>query len=109
MPTIGADGVEDDSTGAAHAALRVREQIERLRPLAAIELIVAAQAVDLALGPRHDSLGAGTAAAHAAVREQVAVLEADRPMGPDVERLTGELLVDGQLLARVRDAVAVGR
>jgi histidine ammonia-lyase len=105
MPTIGADGVEDDSTGAAHAALRVREQIECLRPLAAIELIVAAQAVDLALGARHDSLGAGTAAAHAAVREQVALLEADRPMGPDVERLTGELLVDGQLLARVRDAV----
>lgn len=105
MPTIGADGVEDDSTGAAHAALRVREQIERLRPLAAIELIVAAQAVDLALGARRDSLGAGTAAAHAAVRERVAMLEADRPMGPDVERLTGELLVDGQLLARVRDAV----
>ena len=50
MPTIGADSVEDDSTGATHAALRVREQIERMRLLAAIELIVAAQAVDLALG-----------------------------------------------------------
>jgi histidine ammonia-lyase len=107
MPMIGADGVEDDSTNAAHAALRVREQIERMWPLAAIELIVAAQAVDLALGGRHDSLGAGTGAAHAAVREFVAVLEEDRPVGPDVERLTSELLVDGQLLARVRDAVEV--
>ena len=91
MPTIGADSVEDDSTGAAHAALRVREQIERMRLLAAIELIVAAQAVDLALGGHApQSLGAGTAAAHAAVREWVAMVEEDRPVGPDVERLTAD-------------------
>jgi histidine ammonia-lyase len=107
MPTIGADAVEDDSTGAAHAALRVREQIERMRPLAAIELIVAAQAVDLAVGGRPASLGAGTAVAFAAVREWVDVLEEDRPVGPDVERLTAELLVDGRLLERVRAAVGV--
>ncbi|HEX3975318.1 MAG TPA: aromatic amino acid lyase [Solirubrobacteraceae bacterium] len=112
MPTIGADSVEDDSTGATHAALRVREQIERLRLLAAIELIVAAQAVDLAVGGRggrggraSESLGAGTGVAHAAVRECVAVLEEDRPVGPDVERLTAELLVGGQLLERVGGAV----
>jgi histidine ammonia-lyase len=104
MPTIGADSVEDDSTGATHAALRVREQIERMRLLAAIELIVAAQAVDLALGGRVESLGAGTGAAHAAVREWVAPLEEDRPMGRDVERLTAKLLLDGQLLSRVRAA-----
>ena len=107
MPTIGADSVEDDSTGATHAALRVREQIERLRLLAAIELVVAAQAVDLALGAEAASLGAGALAAHAAVREQVAVLTEDRPMGPDVERLAAELLVHGQLLDRVRAVVGV--
>jgi histidine ammonia-lyase len=110
MPTIGADSVEDDSTGATHAALRVREQIERMRLLVAIELIVAAQAVDLALDGRGgrgtESLGAGTGAAYAAVREWVAVLEEDRPVGPDVERLTAELLVDGQLLERVGAAAS---
>ncbi|HTU98097.1 MAG TPA: aromatic amino acid lyase [Solirubrobacteraceae bacterium] len=108
LPTIGADSVEDDSTGATHAALRVREQIENLRLLAAIELIVAAQAVDLALGDSTASLGAGTAAAHAAVREWVAPLENDRPVGPDVERLTAELLVGGQLLDSVRAAAGAG-
>jgi histidine ammonia-lyase len=107
MPTIGADSVEDDSTGAAHAALRVREQLERMRLLAAMELVVAAQAVDLAVGGRAESLGAGTAVAFAAVREWVDVLGEDRPVGPDVERLSAELLVHGQLLDRVRVAVRV--
>jgi histidine ammonia-lyase len=105
MPTIGADSVEDDSTGATHAALRVREQIDRMRMLAAIELIVAAQAVDLAAP---SSLGAGTAAAFDAVREWVDVLGEDRPVGPDVERLTAAILTDGQLLERVRAAAGTG-
>jgi histidine ammonia-lyase len=123
MPTISADGVEDDSTGATHAALRVREQLERMRLLAAIELIVAAQAVDLAeagpAGPAGSigevnpvglagSLGQGTAVAFAAVREWVAVLEEDRPVGPDVECLAARALAGGQLLAQVRAAVGTG-
>jgi histidine ammonia-lyase len=107
MPTIGADSVEDDSTGATHAALRVREQLDRLRLLAAIELVVAAQAVDLALGASAGSLGAGTRAAQSAVREWVAPLEQDRPMGADVERLSAELLAGGQLLETVRAGVGV--
>ncbi len=103
-PTIAADSVEDDSTGAAQAALRVRGQLERMWLLAAVELIVAAQAVDLAAP---SALGAGTGAAHAAVRECVETLEEDRPVGPDVERLASELLVDGQLLERVHAADGV--
>ena len=99
MPTIGADSVEDDSTGATHAALRVREQIERMRLLAAIELIVAAQAVDLALGGRAESWAPDGRPMPRSVSGSPLV--EDRPMGPDVERLTAELLVDGQLLERV--------
>ena len=105
MPTIGADSVEDDSTGATHAALRLREQIERVRLLTAIELIVAAQAVDLALEGKLASLGVGTGVAHAAVRGCVEMLQEDRPVGPDVERLSAELLAGGQLLERVGAAV----
>jgi histidine ammonia-lyase len=104
MPMIAADSVEDDSTGAAHAALRVREQLDHLWLLAAIELIVGAQAVDLAVGGGAKSLGAGTAAAFAAVRDTVNTLEDDRPVGPDVERLAADVLVSGELLARVRVA-----
>jgi histidine ammonia-lyase len=102
MPTIGADSVEDDSTSATQAALRVREQLERMRLLSAIELIVAAQAVDLALVGHGGALGAGTAVAFEAVRECVDMLEEDRPLGPDVERLNAQLLEGGQLLQRVQ-------
>jgi histidine ammonia-lyase len=102
MPTIGADSVEDDSTSATQAALRVREQLERMRLLSAIELIVAAQAVDLALVGHGGALGAGTGVAFEAVRECVDMLEEDRPLGPDVERLNAQLLEGGQLLQRVQ-------
>jgi histidine ammonia-lyase len=100
-PTVGADGVEDDSTGSVQAALRVREQLERLRLLVALELLVAAQAVDLAAPAR---LGAGTEAANRCVRALVAPVSEDRPLGPDVDRLAAGALVTGELLDQVRRA-----
>jgi histidine ammonia-lyase len=103
LPTVGADGVEDDSTGAAQAALRVREQLERLWLLAAIELVVAAQAVDLAAPER---LGAGTQAAHRVVRDWVEPLGEDRPLGPEVEALCHGALTGSELLERVDAAIA---
>ncbi|MEO8967003.1 MAG: aromatic amino acid lyase [Solirubrobacteraceae bacterium] len=99
---VGADGVEDDATGATQGALRLGEQITRLRQLVAIELIVAAQAVTLA-APR---LGFGTQAAYDCVRELVAPLTEDRPPGPDVARIESEALRSGALLDRVRVALA---
>ena len=102
LATIGADGVEDDSTGAVQAALRVREQLDRLWLLVAIELVVAAQAVELAAPGR---LGAGTEAALHCVREFVAPLDEDRPFGPEVQRLSDGALAGGALLARVSAAV----
>ncbi|MGH2858793.1 MAG: HAL/PAL/TAL family ammonia-lyase, partial [Solirubrobacteraceae bacterium] len=95
--------VEDDSTGASQGALRVREQLRRLWPLVAIELVVAAQAVTLAVPSR---LGDGTGAAFTCVRELVPELGEDRPVGPDVERLTAGALVSGVLLERVEAALA---
>jgi histidine ammonia-lyase len=103
-PTVGADGVEDDSTGAAQGALRLGEQLQRLRLLVAVELLVAAQAVDAAAV---DRLGAGTEVAHRCVRETVAELEDDRALGPEVERLAAAALgPDRQLLRRVDAALA---
>jgi len=103
MPAVGGDAVEDDATGAAQAALRLREQLERTWLVAAIELVVAAQAVELAAPA---SLGRGTAAALSVVREYVEVLGEDRPVGPDVERLAAGALAGGELLARVRGAMS---
>jgi histidine ammonia-lyase len=102
--TVGGDGVEDDSTGAAQGALRLAEQLERLRLLVSIELLVAAQAIDLAVPER---LGVGTEAAYRCVRETVAELDDDRALGPDVERLARVALgSDRELLSRVDAALA---
>lgn len=101
--TVSAEGVEDDSTGATQAALRLREQLAKLRLLIAVELLVAAEAVQLASPAR---LGRGTQAAQRCVRELVAGVDHDRPLGPDVELLAGEALASGRLLDRVREALA---
>jgi histidine ammonia-lyase len=101
-PRFGADGVEDDSTNAAASALRLDAQLQLLGRLIGLELVCAAQAVDLAAPER---LGRGTATAHACVRELVPPLADDRPLGTDVERVARELVASGLLRERVRKAV----
>jgi histidine ammonia-lyase len=102
--------VEDDTTGALQGALRLGEQLTRLRLLVALELLVAAQAVDIAQPSRPANggdgreLGAGTGAAHRAVRELVPPLREDRALGPEVERLDRMLVAGGVLGDRVRAA-----
>jgi histidine ammonia-lyase len=95
----GADGVEDAATGAPLAAARLSRLLERLRLLTALELVVAAQAVDLA---RIERLGTGTHAVHGVVRELVEPLRADRPLGPDVERIA-------EVLGRVSELATTSR
>jgi histidine ammonia-lyase len=101
-PRFGADGVEDDSTNAAASALRLDAQVQLLGRLIALELVCAAQAVDLATPA---ALGHGTAAAHASVRQLVAPLGDDRPLGADVERVWRGLVVTDVLRERVLEAV----
>jgi histidine ammonia-lyase len=101
LSAVGADGIEDDSTGAAQAAFRVVDQLGRLRRLIAVELLVAAQALELR---EPVVLGAGTEAAYLCVRELVSALDEDRPLGVDVERLADAALARGELVARVQAA-----
>jgi histidine ammonia-lyase len=82
--SVNAESVEDDATNSALAVLRLDGQLDLLARLLALELVVAAQAVDLAAPP---ALGQGTRAVHARVREQVPPLEHDRPLGPEVEKV----------------------
>jgi histidine ammonia-lyase len=82
------DAVEDAATGAPLAAARLSGLLERLRLLAALELVVAAQAVDLAAV---ETLGRGTRAAYAVVRELAPPFERDRPLGADVDRVAAGL------------------
>jgi histidine ammonia-lyase len=84
-----ADGVEDYAPMTPRVVEKTHDIVRRLARLAAIELVVAAQAIDLRNGLK---LGRGTSRAFAFVRSHVARLEEDRPTGPDFERLAVAIL-----------------
>ncbi len=81
---------EDHNANSATAGRHLRRLTENVRRIVAIELMAAAQAVDLRLrltpGAR---LGHGTAQAHAAVRAAVPFVEQDQLYGPSIEALAG--------------------
>jgi histidine ammonia-lyase len=79
------ESVEDHATMTPATVEKLAETLERLRFLIAIEQLVAAQAVDLR-GLPVQQLGTGPRALYDAVRADVAPLDEDRPLGPDVER-----------------------
>ena len=81
-----ADGIEDQASMAPEVVGKVGESIGHLRHLVAIELLVAAQAIELRDGA--GSLGDNARAIQAVVRSHCAALEEDRPLGPDVSRLS---------------------
>ena len=84
----GVDGVEDDVNATPLSAKKARDLLQRLRYVLAIELMIAAQAVDLRDGIR---LGKGTEETHRSVRANVPALGDDRAHGPDVERLAAAM------------------
>src|SRR5207248_519294 len=79
--TTQAEGIEDRTTMAPLSARRLAEMVELGERVAAIELVVAAQATDL----RGVRLGAGTRRAHAAVRRRVRFVGEGRALPPDLE------------------------
>ncbi|MGD9741635.1 MAG: histidine ammonia-lyase [Dongiaceae bacterium] len=94
-----ADGIEDDTTNAPLAVAKFETAIERFGLLVAIELLVAAEAVDHAKPAR---LGTGPAIAQRSLREIVAPLDTDRPLGADVERIAERLIDSGRLGEELR-------
>src|SRR5204863_528722 len=78
-----------DVVGMGTVAVRhARRLLDNARRVVAIELLAAAEAVDLV---GREDLGAGTRAVYGRVRERVPPLLEDRPLGADVERLAGAL------------------
>jgi histidine ammonia-lyase len=82
-----AEGIEDRMAMTALSARRLEEQVGLGRRISTIELVVAAQAVDLRAPGR---LGAGTAATHALVRDLVPRYRAGDAI-PDLESLVVRL------------------
>ncbi|MBV7483864.1 aromatic amino acid lyase [Bordetella sp. BOR01] len=79
--------IEDVATNAPLAAQRVWQQVQRLRTLLGIELIHAAQAVDLRTrADPQRPIGKGTGALLDAFRAQVAFLSEDRRLADDIAR-----------------------
>jgi histidine ammonia-lyase len=85
------EGIEDRTTMAPLGARRLAEMVDLGARVAAIELTIAAQAVDLRERP---TLGAGTARAYALVRERVPFTKAGETVSADLEPLV-ELVRSG--------------
>ena len=89
--------IEDHAPMTLGVVEKLGEIVERARYLVAIECLIAAQAVDLR-GLRPDELGAGARHVYQHVRAEVSMLDHDRPLGADIERLERQLR-SGELAA----------
>jgi histidine ammonia-lyase len=93
-------GREDHVSMGMTAALKGRSVAEHVKSVLAIELLVAAQALDF----RHPvKAGRGVAAAHEVIRTKVPTMERDRELHRDVNAVAA-LIDSGELLAAVRAA-----
>jgi histidine ammonia-lyase len=93
---------EDHVSMSANAARHAREIVWNTTRIVAIELIAAAQGIDLRLknlGRGVEMLGRGTRAAHAHIREAIPFLDRDRVLAGDIERAV-ELVQRGELLEK---------
>jgi histidine ammonia-lyase len=79
------DGIEDQASMSPAAVAKVSDSLGHMRHLIAIELMTAAQAIELR--GVVDRLGEGTRAIQAVVRSHCAPLDEDRPLGPEVSQL----------------------
>lgn len=96
VPTSG--GKEDHVSMGMTSALKLRQIVQNLRLVLAIELIAAAEGIE---HRRPLKSGLGVEQAHAEVRQWVAALETDRPLGPDIERMAEQIALGafGDLIA----------
>jgi histidine ammonia-lyase len=94
-------GREDHVSMGAHAALKLAQVHDHVRTVLAIEILCAAQGLDLRLPTRP---GPGLRAAHALVRATVPAMPTDRPISPDVAAVR-RLIDDGSLVRAALSAL----
>lgn len=95
-------GREDHVSMGMTAALKARQVVEHVRNVLAIELLVAAQALDFR-EPAKTRPGRGVAAAHELIRSRVTHMDVDRELHRDIAAVAS-LIDTGELLATVRRA-----
>lgn len=87
-------GMEDYNSFGPHAAAKAHRAMDLAERVVAIELLCAAQGLE---SHRPLKSGVGVERAHAAVREKVPSLDADRPPSPDIEAIAG-LIAEGRFV-----------
>jgi histidine ammonia-lyase len=92
--SVKGEGIEDRATMAPLSARRLADMVSLCARVAAIELVVAAQAIDLRA--LNSELGLGTGRAYRMVRELVPFTQADGTLPADLEPLV-ELVSRGDL------------
>ena len=101
---------EDHVSMSTNAARRAREITWNTTRIIAIELMVAAQGIDLRvrnLGRGVEMLGRGTRAVHARICRAILFLERDRILAKDIERAV-ELVESGELAEEIGDGSPLG-
>jgi histidine ammonia-lyase len=93
-------GREDHVSMGMTAALKARQVAEHARSCLAIELLVAAQAIDMRLPLK---AGRAVRAAHQLIRASVPPMESDRELHVDIESIQ-RLIDSGELMAAVHQA-----
>ncbi|MEW5719256.1 MAG: histidine ammonia-lyase [Chloroflexota bacterium] len=95
---------EDHVSMSTNAARRAREIVWNTTRILAVELIAAAQGIDLRLknlGRGVEMLGRGTRVAHARIRRAISFLERDRVLAKDIERAVE--LIESKELVEIGD------
>lgn len=95
-------GREDHVSMGAHAALKLAQIHDHVRHVLAIELLCAAQGLDLR---RPLTSSPALEAVHAAIRARVPAMMTDRPLAPDIATVRA-LIDDGTLLTAAASAGA---
>jgi len=93
-------GREDHVSMGMTAALKAKQIVDHVRHVLAIELLVAAQAIDFRAPARP---GLGPHVAHQLIRSRVPHMDVDRELHKDVTAVVG-LIDSGALLAAVRQS-----
>ena len=88
--------IEDHSPMAMQCVTKLDAMRERLDYVAAIEAVIAAQAVDLRVPDVRGTLGQGARRVYDAVRERAAFLDDDRPLGPDIDAVAAWLRAESR-------------
>ena len=95
VSSVKGDGIEDRATMAPLSARRLADMIALCARVAAIEFVVAAQAIDLRAP---GELGTGTGRAYRMIRELVPFMQADGTLPADLEPVV-ELVTRGVLIS----------